>query len=57
MIRCCNGIIRCTVGTMQKLGSGNTRIDKISTCSDSIRPYVFTTSTDVEAATTHFRVS
>jgi hypothetical protein len=40
-----------------KLGNGSPRIDKKRTYSDSIRPYVFTTSTDVEAATTQLRVS
>jgi len=34
-----------------------TGIDKMITCLDSIRPHVFTTSTDVDAATTQLGVS
>jgi len=55
--RCYNGIIRYTAGTLLKLGGISTRIDKMRTYRDNIRPNVFTTSTDVEAATTHLRVS
>jgi hypothetical protein len=57
MIRCCNLVIRYTASTLLKLESGNTRKDKIRTYNDGIRPNVFTTSTNVEAATTQLGVS
>jgi len=56
-MRCCNEVIRYSHGTTLRQRSVRTGIDKIRTCRDSITPHVFTTSTDVDAATTQLEVS